>query len=607
MSWIWEAANTPTAAALQWLAVALIAVVGWLILSIVFFLPYLGVAWLTNLSSKGVGAAATTLFASARTVWEGVSVQFEKLADPNNLSVLLVGKIDETRAFAERALKGLKRERKKHEKRGAMGERDVLARVRNAMGRLDKVQPIELDDDQASKLSGRAMAWVRAILFTILAVAIVLVNTFLLNEFFKGFFPQYLPVLGIQLGLVFSIMYTFVELGFGFTLERINEKREEEGRQGVGAMQLVLVSFIIVAVAVEVVLYALLSFEIRWPWPEEVAAALPWWMDGWLGGMGLLIGGGVCVMGYAMGDQWADVLRRMSVATIKKRTEVLNRTINALPQQVRDINSALDRTPAAAPADGSAPRSSGMLDSQISRLEESLNRLSGAEVAGAAPAVGRHATAQRWLAPVLAGAGVLMAAGVIVQQAISLSNSDIAEWGWWAPLFVAFLVSVALLIGGFLARPRFLGHGVGPSRQDGGQLHVEGVPMNGWGWLGVAIGLFSLAFGVWIVLEDFPLIDLRMLALTIILSLVMFGLGFVVESIGAGLAFMLNALFRGILASLIALVGVLVSVMRAALWILQFTARLIAAPAVFLMRILAPNLMQRLETAAREIEPVANA
>jgi hypothetical protein len=200
-----------------------------------------------------------------------------------------------------------------------------------------------------------------------------------------------------------------------------------------------------------------------------------------------------------------------------------------------------------------------------------------------------------------------MAAGVIVQQAISLSNSAIAEWGWWAPLFVAFLVSIALLIGGFLTRPRFLGHGVGQSRQDGAQLYVEGVPINGWGWLGVTIGAFSLAFGVWIVLEDFPLIDLRMLALTIILSLVMFGLGFVIESVGAGLAFMLNALFRGILAGLIALVGVLVSAMRAVLWILQLTARLIAAPTVFLMRILAPNLMQRLEVATRESEPAANA
>lgn len=144
------------------------------------------------------------------------------------------------------------------------------------------------------------------LLLTAFSIAVLIVNTALLNEFYRGLFPQLIPVFGIALPLsmMFSTMYSVSMVMFGMTLQRLLAKSRETGRLNI--VTILTVALCVISVLNEMILFGILSFAIHWPWPTGLD--VPPWVDGWLAVMGLILGGGAVAAGYQVTKAWRSFL-----------------------------------------------------------------------------------------------------------------------------------------------------------------------------------------------------------------------------------------------------------------------------------------------------------
>lgn len=555
MDWIahWVgAAGDPVQVTVRIAALALAWLLAWVVISIPFAILYAALRNILEAAAKALASGVNFLKGAIVNSIGQIGDNFRALAHPDRLRVIVV---DQIRALRKAARKSAR------EVRDLINRYDrLVGRAGGAGGQLVKrLQDVEANVDQlGSKLriikikdleelikthGGNAVPWFRAIFVTVFAIAIMGVNTLLLFTFFKDLIHFRIPYVTIPSGMIFAALYTFVELVFGIGLEIANEAHGKQ--KGIGFAQFVLCVFIFVAIATEVGLYVVMSAGIHWPWTGHAPAFL----NGWLGGLGIIIGGGVAWAGYLMGNQWAAVLRGGEMLSLKRQAEFLNNKIKALPDQITAVHEAAqratltsggERSPAADEFDKDAETT---LAARLKDLAKRLEDLRAEYVSPVAPAHEADASGRRYLILGLAVATVVVGVCNAMFNANFLLRTSLADLGpYAAPAIAGVFALIAFICGRFATSA----YQVGVANEDGGKLiltqHGGGVTQ----WLALGTAGVMLVVGAWAATSGFSQFSLGMILLSVTLNMGSFVLGGFLDDVLNGLWFLASAVLQSI-------------------------------------------------------------
>lgn len=591
-----SASGDPLQLVLYWALVVLAALLAWFVLAFVFLPFYFGLKFAIDRVVASVRNWSNELGAMARRIFAGIAMSFGRLGGTNEVKVFLQNDIRSLQRTVGGAKAGVTKQmklfRRAAERAAATtgGVPGVLRRVNDEITRLQTVPQLDAESIKIAK--GRTLAMFRAIVFTLFWLGIVGLNTVMLHEFFKGFVPFRIPLFGFSLEVAWAVaaFYTFLELVFGFALEKENEKRDEG--HGIGPMQIVLLFFIMVAIAVEVALYTILSFEIQWDWPAAIAQSMPAWANGWLGLLGLVIGGGVVLSGYFMGAQWAEVFKGNAVLSMRNQARVLSASLDRLPQKLQQLKDAvnvvqgkLDPT-----ANDTLVRETDKVRTEIERHVGLLNaKLDDAEQRKYPPvtdASSHEARRFRWKVLAFGAGGIVAVLGNVLRMTAALNGTEIRDFGPLAPPIFAAVATILMLFAGRVAATTLVvTHTRSSTSDDQRDMHLIGHGLGMAQWGGIVLALLLLLFSAWAGTNGFRSMDVGGLTSSLAVNVATFMVGAFLEDIVRGLVFFAEAIARtvgGAVTALVAFLGLGAAIVVAAL---HFLIELIAAPALWLMRV----------------------
>ena len=590
------ASGDPLQLVFYWASVALAALIAWFLIAIVFLPFYFGIKTAVDLMVSRVRHSAFAIAAVAHRIFGGIVSSFGRLGTANEVKVFLQSDIRSLRHAIDAARVGISKQFRRYRRvtervaSTSGGVPGVMRRVNQEIDRLQRVP--QLDAESIKTAKGRSVAWFRAILITAFWIGIVALNTIMLHEFFKGLIPFRIALFGLtfEVAWAISIFYTFVEFIFGFLLERTNEKRE--GAAGVSTMQLVLVPFILIAIAVEVALYTILSFDIQWAWPEAIATSMPPWADGWLGALGLVIGGGVVFSGYFMGAQWAEVLRNGSVISMKAQARLLSHSLDGLPERLHRLKEAVSLAQGRPDPTldtvviGHQSNLTSEIERGVNLLNEKLEAVSSARKSfpPVEDASNHEARRFRWKVLALGAGGVVAVIGNGLRMTTALSSTEIGNLGPLAPPAFATVATVLMLFAGRIAATTLVVTHGRVASDNSHESHLNGHGLGITQWAGIALALLLLVFSAWAGTNGFATMDIGGLSSSLAVSVATFMVGAFLEDIVRGLAFFVEVLARCVAGGALGLVALLALV---ASWILAgllFTVEILSGPALWLWR-----------------------
>ena len=586
----------PLQLVIYWGIVAFAFLVAWFVLAVAFLPFYFGIKAAIDAVVGKIRGGAQSAGELARQLFQGIAQSFSRLGTTAEVKVFLLSDIralaravDETRSTVSKSLKKFQRVTQRAAA-SAGGVPGVMRRVHEEIDRLHTVPQLDAESIKIAK--GRSVAWFRAILITAFWIGIVALNTVMLHEFFKGLVPLRIPIFGINLEIAWaiSVFYTFVEFIFGFLLERANEKREAVG--GVGAMQLVLVPFILIAIFVEVALYTILSFDIQWAWPDAIAASIPAWADGWLGMLGLVIGGGVVFSGYFMGAQWAEVLRGGSVISMKAQARLLSDSLDSLPERLGRLKEAVDAVQGKL-----GPEANDALAREHSNFTTSVEQRVGAlrdrldaidKIRPSLPPIEEASNHEvnrfRWKVLAFGVGGVVAVLGNVLLMTTALAVTEIGNLGPYAPPAFAVVATILMLFAGRVSASILV---VTHGRVTSNSGHEQQLTGHGLGvtqWAGVILAALLLVFSGWAGTSGFRSIDAGGLSSSLAVNVATFMVGAFLEDIIRGLAFFGEVIIRTLAAGLLGSVALIALVGSLLVSTLLFLIELVAGPAIWLWR-----------------------
>jgi len=576
----------------------------WLIIAVVFLPFYSGLKWLIDTVIESIASAAKWLFARAGAIAAKIGESFGSLADAGKMKVLLVDQIASLKATARNATAKVERQLKRYRSeslKASQAEGGVPGLITRIDAELERLRAAPRIDPESLKIEvDRGINLFRAIFLTLFAVSVMAINTALLNEFFRGLIPYTIPYLYIPLALVIALVYTFVEFVFGLVLEIENERRRG---QSVGFFQIVLVMLILVVVLVEVGLYTLLSFEIAWPWPEGMT--VPQWLNGWLGLMGLIIGGGVTVAGYAMGDAWAKVMRANAVFNMKKQARLLDGVLSALTNRINQVDTVLSAAKGRIGA-GSDPASLAAgedirkkIETEIDHLGKKLGAIEyktfrDVDDAGPGEAIRRQAFAIG-----IALAAVCFLTGNTLLHIRFWNSTPIGEIAAWAAPALAAVLALGMAGAGRLAATQFVLTTAFASANEPGEQRLTHHGLGPTQWVAVAAAIAIAAFGIWAATNGFARLSVGLIMASLALNGLCFIIGAFLEEIVRALGVGLLALGRSGLALIFMIGGLVVGLVWVLMHVLHILIGVIAAPALWLWRQFVPLFSRGAKGAAR--------
>ncbi len=146
--------------------------------------------------------------------------------------------------------------------------------------------------------TGPRIPVVSTVFWVLAAVAIMTAGTYSSEVFYRGLVAYRLPLVDIRISLVVSAFMAFLKFTAGSMYSRVRSNET-------GALRSLLLAYIvfmtIALVLIDFGWFTLLSFDIEWPWPDEYAATIPYWLNGWLGLLGAALALATVLLGYVTG------------------------------------------------------------------------------------------------------------------------------------------------------------------------------------------------------------------------------------------------------------------------------------------------------------------
>lgn len=571
----------PANVALRWVVALTIVALGWVVIGFLVLPAYHGIRMLVGSTIEHITSGVRWLFSNAQAQIERITRAFNAIALQDNLKSLLVDQLAQLRQTARAAAKSVNAALYRFRTAGGGSANNITARLNHELDRLAAVQTVGAPHEEAYRRRG--MTLMRALLFSLLAVALMFVNTAILYEFFRPMIRFQTQVLGVTISYAFviSLLYTVAEFSMGLALEVFSEKedRQSEGLNVAAALMTVLIA---TAVIVEIFLYGILSFNIPWPWPQELRESLPPWINGWLALMGLLIGGGVAVAGYLVGDQWSKVIRFSAYKSMAAQAERLNDALREFKGSIPELRQSADISENPAESEGAES-----IEQQTVAMLAALKQVQTADISEMAACSPGDANMRRAFALALIALAALLIGGNIILQSGFLARTQLGAIADWAPYAFAAIMAAAMMLFGWLAatilQATRIGRG-GDAKSQRFQVrdHGLGLPQI----FGIIGALVMIAFGVSLATNGFSRLEFDLLLASVGLNIATFGLGAMSESIASALIFLVRMVWHMVLALVLAVAALLTGAVWLVLRALEVITGVIAAPALWLISLM---------------------
>lgn len=263
---------------------------------------------------------------------------------------VFIPRIDQLSQDAGRIRNVVKRQRRRIEKAvrkggGLTGALGQLKNLNKGVSKLNELQKVHPEDAHELAIEGRG-GLLRVLIYTPIAVALLVLNTFMLNKVFADLgFGYRLHAFGLvfQISLVLSFLYTLAELALGFVLEQFNERARfvDEKSRGMWSARAFVLFLIFCVIAFETAIYSLISYtNMSGVLPQQLVDQAPW-LQGWFGIFGFVLAGSIAMFGYLVGQSWNELVRHGPNATLGEQAERYNIMVEEVQKKLGAIDQQI--------------------------------------------------------------------------------------------------------------------------------------------------------------------------------------------------------------------------------------------------------------------------
>jgi|GEM_PF-4510107 len=214
------------------------------------------------------------------------------------------------------------------------------------------------------------------------APALIVINTFIINEFFKGIVTLY--IYDLPLALILSFIFSFAELGLGVAIY-IQQQKPRTGDLRRISLEMILILCVIGLASLEAFFYALLSIQMDLEILRGLFAPnpVPQWVRFWLVPFGPTIVILLSFIGHSIVEAWDEMRHGASARALRTQLNAIER---AGEKMISDFKVAKGHAKELSNqsqnfrkdfigAKGQAPTISLEIDQSVGRLREAANEI----------------------------------------------------------------------------------------------------------------------------------------------------------------------------------------------------------------------------------------
>jgi len=293
-------------------------------------------------------------------------------------------------------------------------------------------------------------------------VAFVALNTAMLTKFFESLIDEWLSFRwGIKISTVLGFFLSIIEIALGIVLYRVGRRQDSQSMMP-ALLKLLVIGLIGLLALIEMYLYYRLSYDMNMDRGQAVIkdSLPPWIHASWLAPFGPIIVISLAIMGHELISAINQFVDAGLQKGHEKTLDQMRRNWSSLTRSGSDLQRRIGEVKAACSEFIRGLRDADNPTAAVSRIQESLTRLSGAvekaEKTRLSPYAAANDAEGRRIFATLTGLAVSLAVVIVVFCWIQLLYGDSGEGVLLQPTVViagAIAQAAAVLIASYKMYP----------------------------------------------------------------------------------------------------------------------------------------------------------